>query len=133
VRRLVWVGVGAVVTVVVIRQGRKALRRYGPAAAVDDVTARANDLGGRITNLVRDFGGEFRAARDAREAELGASLLAEGQPDPDVVRAERKAERERGGARGRHERDAPAERDASADKGPLPQDPEDPEAGYAFF
>jgi hypothetical protein len=147
VKRLVWVGVGVAVTVVVLRQGRKVVRRYGPAAAVDDMTARANDIGGRLTRVARDFGGEFRTARAAREAELRASLLADGQADPDVVRAEREASRavrdaekavrdaekaERDAAKASREA-AQAEREAGAPEGPLPQDPEDPDTGYAFF
>lgn len=130
-RRLVWVGVGVAVTVVVLRQGRKVVRRYGPAAAVDDATAKVNDLGQRVTHVVRDFGDEFRAARAAREAELRASLLAEGQPEPDVTRAARAGQRDgRAGDRpeGRHR----ASGDAAAADGSLPTDPEDPDVGYAF-
>jgi hypothetical protein len=120
-RRLVWVGVGVVVTVVVLREGRKVLRRYSPVGAVDDVAARANDLGERLTRVTNDFGSEFRSARAAREAELRASLLAEGQADPEVVRA------------ARHAAKTERERDAQEPQGPLPQDPEDPDTGYAFF
>jgi len=120
VRRLFWIGVGVAVTVVVVRQGRKVVARYAPASLVDQATDRANAVGGRAVTFVRTFGEEFRTARDAREAELQAALLAEGQPAPDDVRRAR--------AEGRRPSDAKA-----AEPGAVPRDEEDPDVGYAFF
>ncbi len=46
-----------------------------------------NGLGEKVVEIARDFRTEFALARDAREQELMAALLAEGQEDPDAVRA----------------------------------------------
>lgn len=100
IRRLFWVGVGVTVTVVVIRQGRKVVARYAPEAVVDRAEKAAQDAGRRAETFVATFRREFTQARSAREAELTAALLAEGQPDPDDVRASglRAADLRRGGA-----------------------------------
>ena len=92
-RRVVWVGVGVAITVVVVVRGRQILARYAPASLVDQATERVDELGARALHLVRDVRAEFTAARDARERELMAALLAEGQEDPDAVRARRAAGR----------------------------------------
>ncbi|GMA25894.1 hypothetical protein GCM10025864_36530 [Luteimicrobium album] len=120
-RRLFWIGVGVAVTVVVVRQGRKVVARYAPASLVDQATDRANAVGGRAVTFVRTFGEEFRTARDAREAELEAALLAEGQSAPGDVRRARAEGRRLGDAR-------PAE-----PGGAVPRDEDDPDVGYAFF
>jgi hypothetical protein len=86
-RRLFWVGVGVVATVVVVRRGRKVLARYAPEAVVDRAERAAQDAGRRAETFLGAFRTEFVAARDRREAELTAALLAEGQPAPDDVRA----------------------------------------------
>ena len=86
-RRLFWVGVGVVVTVVVVQQGRKIVAQYAPEAVVDRAERAAQDAGRRAETFVATFRREFTVARSAREAELTAALLAEGQPDPDDVRA----------------------------------------------
>jgi hypothetical protein len=88
-RRVFWVGVGVAITVVVVVKGRQVLARYAPASLVDQATDRVNGLGERAVHLVRDFRTEFTTARDERERELMAALLAEGQEDPDAVRARR--------------------------------------------
>ncbi|MGF0116886.1 hypothetical protein ACQFYA_11235 [Promicromonospora sp. Marseille-Q5078] len=100
IRRLFWVGVGVTVTVVVIRQGRKVVARYAPEAVVDRAEKAAQDAGRRAETFVATFRREFTQARSAREAELTAALLAEGQPDPDDVRASglRAADLRAGGA-----------------------------------
>lgn len=120
-RRLFWVGVGVAVTVVVVRQGRKVVRRYAPAALVDQATDQVNAAGVRAKGFVTTFRDEFRTARSERQAELEAMLLAEGQPDPEAVRAAR--------ARG----DRPGAAFHGPDEAALPKDPDEPEAGYSFF
>jgi hypothetical protein len=113
-RRVVWVGVGVAITVVVVVRGRRVLARYAPASLVDQATERVDELGARALHLARDVRAEFTAARDARERELMAALLAEGQEDPAAVRARR--------ATGKHSRDA------------APDDTDDVEdlLGYSF-
>jgi hypothetical protein len=86
-RRLFWVGVGVAVTVVVIRQGKKAIAQYAPEAVAQRVERAAQDAGRRAETFVGTFRSEFTAARARREAELTAALLADGQPDPQDVRA----------------------------------------------
>ncbi|MCB7137588.1 hypothetical protein [Cellulosimicrobium marinum] len=88
-RRVFWVGVGVAITVVVVARGRRVLARYAPASLVDQATAQVNGLGDRVVHLARDFRTEFAEARDARERELMAALLAEGQEDPAQVRERR--------------------------------------------
>ncbi|ROS74557.1 hypothetical protein [Cellulomonas sp. PhB143] len=78
-RRLFWVGVGVGVTVVVVVKGRQVAARFAPSAVVDAATGRLDDAGARGLELVRVFRTEFGEARARREAELRASLLAEGQ------------------------------------------------------
>jgi hypothetical protein len=92
-RRVFWVGVGVAITVVVVVRGKRVLARYAPASLVDRATEQVNGLGERAVHAARDFRTEFAAARDARERELLASLLAEGQEDPDAVQARRGAGR----------------------------------------
>ncbi|MBD5787553.1 hypothetical protein IF650_15380 [Cellulosimicrobium terreum] len=106
-RRVFWVGVGVALTVVVVVRGRRIVARYAPASLVDRATAQANGLGERAVHVVRDFRTEFVTARDARERELMAALLAEGQEDPEVVRARR--------AQGRHAQSAPDDTDEVED------------------
>ncbi|MBE7700946.1 hypothetical protein H9623_11620 [Oerskovia sp. Sa1BUA8] len=99
-RRVFWVGVGVAITVVIVVKGRQVVARYAPASLVDQATDQVNSLGEKATGFARTFREEFRVARDAREAELLASLLAEGQPHPDDVRAARAARRDRAGEPG---------------------------------
>ncbi|MFE9234066.1 hypothetical protein [Cellulosimicrobium funkei] len=106
-RRVFWIGVGVAITVVVVVRGKKVLARYAPASLVDQATEQVNGLGEKVVEIARDFRTEFALARDAREQELMAALLAEGQEDPDAVRARRAA--------GRHARPAGANRDAFDD------------------
>jgi len=90
-RRVFWVGVGVAITVVVVVKGRQVLSRLAPASLVDQATEQVNGLGEKVVHLARDFRTEFATARDARERELMAALLAEGQEDPAVVRERRAA------------------------------------------
>lgn len=87
IRRTFWVGVGVALTVVVVRRGRRIVARYAPEAVVERAERSAQDLGRRAETFVGAFRDEFETARARREAELTAALLAEGQPDPDDVRA----------------------------------------------
>ena len=94
-RRVFWIGVGVAVTVVVVVKGRQVIARYAPASLVDQATDQVNSLGEKAVGFVATFREEFHVARDAREAELLAALLAEGQAHPDDVRAARAAARGR--------------------------------------
>ncbi len=86
-RRLFWMGVGAAGAVVVARRVRAAAHRFTPGG----VAEQATDAGRRVTDAVRDAVGEFRAARDEREAELVTALLAE--PEGGSVAERREARR----------------------------------------
>jgi len=92
-RRVFWIGVGVAITVVVVVRGKKVLARYAPASLVDQATEQVNGLGERVVEIARDFRTEFAVARDAREKELMAALLAEGQEAPDAARARRASAR----------------------------------------
>ena len=115
IRRLFWVGVGVTVTVVVIRRGRKIVAQYAPQSVVDRAERLAHRAGDRAESFVGTFRSEFSTARAAREAELTAALLAEGQPHPDDVRARRAQ-----APAGRHAAEAPE------------VDPDEAELGYSF-
>lgn len=97
-RRVFWIGVGVAITVVVVVRGKKIIARYAPASLVDQATEQVNGLGEKVVEIARDFRTEFAVARDAREKELMAALLAEGQEDPDAVRARRSSARHARGA-----------------------------------
>lgn len=70
-RRLFWVGVGAVVSVVVVERVRRAARQYTPAA----VSGHLGNLGHRTTSVLLDARTRFDTARAAREQELVTALL----------------------------------------------------------
>ncbi|WP_024288227.1 hypothetical protein [Cellulomonas sp. KRMCY2] len=70
-RRLFWVGVGAVGAVVAVDRLRTAVRRYTPAGVSD----RAEDVGRRTTSALRGAVEQFRSAKDQRERDLVATLL----------------------------------------------------------
>ncbi|PFG43277.1 hypothetical protein ATJ88_1962 [Isoptericola jiangsuensis] len=89
IRRLFWVGVGVTVTVVVVTKGRRVVARYTPQAVADRAEGLGRDVSQRSASFLATFRREFTVARDAREAELVAALLAEGQAHPDDVRAAR--------------------------------------------
>lgn len=126
IRRLFWVGVGVTITVVVIRQGRRVVARYTPEAVADRASRLGRAASRRTGTFLSSFRSEFGAARKAREAELVAALLAEGQVHPDEVRAA-------GRPHGRH-----AARDGSASSAAATADPEaeiaadEDELGYSF-
>lgn len=81
-RRLVWIGVGVVVTVVVIRKGRAVLDAYVPAGATDAVSSAA-----RFGSALRTVRSEFLAGMNERERQLRHDLV--GDVDVEAIRAER--------------------------------------------
>lgn len=81
-RRLFWVGVGAVGAVVVAQRVRRAVRTLATEAVADRVEA----AGQRTTTALHDAVGQFRTARAARERELVEALLVTPEGgDPDAV------------------------------------------------
>lgn len=86
-RQVFWIGVGVGITVIVVTQGRKVVAKYAPASVVDRSMGAVDDAGARTVTFIRAFHAEFGEARARREAELTGSLLAEGQPPPESVRA----------------------------------------------
>jgi hypothetical protein len=78
-RRLFWIAVGVVVTVVAYQQGRKLYRRYVPASVADKAEQVVQDAAKRTHSAVAEFRAEFADARERREKELMAALLADGQ------------------------------------------------------
>jgi hypothetical protein len=114
VRRLIWVGVGVVATVVVIRRGRAVLDRYVPAGAVQGAGLLV-----RLPQAVRGFADEVRAGTAEREAQLRHDLV--GDVDVDELRASR--------ARHRSEREPARGTRAGAPT----DDPDDGALGYSFY
>lgn len=70
-RRLFWVGVGAVASVVAVERIRRAARHYTPAAVSQQLTS----VGERATSALHEALVRFDTARAAREQELVAALL----------------------------------------------------------
>jgi hypothetical protein len=118
-RRLVWIGVGVVVTVVVIRKGRAIIDAYVPAGATDVVGTAA-----RFGSALRTVRSEFAAGMAEREQQLRHDLV--GDADIDAIRAQRP------------ERVADLRRTWSSSHKPDPdalgptEDPDDDD-GYTFF
>lgn len=75
-RRLFWMGVGAVGAVVLAQRARSAVRSL-PETVTGAVTAQVGQAGQRASSAMRDAVGTFRTARTEREAELVAALLVE--------------------------------------------------------
>ena len=117
-RRLVWIGVGVVVTVVVIRKGRAILDAYVPAGATEAVSSAA-----RFGAALRTVRSEFVAGMAERERQLRHDLV--GDADLDKLRAERPervADLKRTWA---------SSKPSARDLGPT-EDPDDDD-GYTFF
>lgn len=95
--RLLWAGAGAGLAVAGILKGRRVVRRYTPQAVSERVSAQVRQTLGLLREAVGGLGADFAAARDERESELIAGLLADGQ-DPSV--------QTRGGTSGRHRHDS---------------------------
>jgi hypothetical protein len=83
-RRLLWMGVGAVVAGVAARRVRQTAQKLTPEGVADQVAA----AGSRTVGALRDAVVEFRTASAAREHELVTALLTE--PEGGTV-AERRA------------------------------------------
>jgi hypothetical protein len=94
-RRLVWMGVGAVLAGVAARRVRQTAQRFTPEGVADQVAV----VSSRTAGALRDAVVEFRTASATRERELVTALLVE--PEGGTV-AERRA---RAGAT---ERDRPS-------------------------
>jgi hypothetical protein len=107
-RRLVWMGVGAVLAGIAARRVRQTAQRFTPEGVADQVTA----VGSRTAGALRDAVVEFRTASAARECELVTALLVE--PEGGTV-AERRA---RAGA-------TPRDRTDRADDRAFDEDDED--------
>jgi hypothetical protein len=121
-RRLVWVGVGVVVTVVVIRKGRAIIEAYVPAGATDAVGTAA-----RFGSALRTVRRDFTAGMAEREQQLRHDLV--GDVDLDTLRAERP---ERVADLKRTARGYRAGRTPDADELGPTDDPDDDES-YPFF
>lgn len=91
-RRLFWMGVGAVGAVVVARRVRTAVTRL-PDTVTDAVATQVGQAGQRASSALQDAVGAFRVARAEREAELVAALLVE--PEGGTERRPRSARPER--------------------------------------
>ncbi|MBO0900383.1 hypothetical protein J1G42_18365 [Cellulomonas sp. zg-ZUI222] len=79
-RRLFWVGVGAALTVVVVRQGRRLVTHYAPAGSTEAVAGAV-----RVGQALRAAREDFRSGVAEREAELLEALV--GDVDVDTVRS----------------------------------------------
>lgn len=81
-RRLTWLAIGVVLTVVVVRKGRSVVDAYLPAGTTDAI-----DGAQRVSRAVAGFRTDFLAAMAEREQELRHDLV--GDVDVDALRAER--------------------------------------------
>ena len=117
-RRLVWVGVGVVVTVVVLRKGRAIVDAYVPAGATDALSTAA-----RFGAALRTVRHEFTAGVAEREQQLRHDLV--GDVDVDAIRAERPQRVDD------LRRSWSSRKGATEPIGPT-EDPDDDD-GYAFF
>lgn len=81
-RRLVWVAVGAAVTLVAVRRARGVVESYLPAGASDAIGVAT-----RVSGAARTARSEFLAGLAEREEQLRHDLV--GDVDIDELRAER--------------------------------------------
>ena len=116
-RRLTWLAVGVVLTVVVVRKGRTMVDTYLPAGTTDAI-----DGAQRVSRAVATLKTDFLAAMAERERELRHDLV--GDVDVEALRAERpeRVASLRRSWSGRHGEHA---------AGPT-EDPDDDD-GYTFF
>ena len=100
-RRLFWVGVGAVGAVVVAQRARTAVKKL-PDTVTEAVATQVEQAGRRASSALQDAVEAFRVARAEREAELVAALLVEPEGGterrPRTTRADRPAYRGEAGA-----------------------------------
>jgi hypothetical protein len=81
-RRLTWLAVGVVVTVVVIRKGRAVVETYLPAGTTDTI-----DNVQRVSHAVVTLKSEFLTGMAERERQLRHDLV--GDVDVEALKAER--------------------------------------------
>ena len=81
-RRLTWLAIGVVLTVVVVRKGRSVVDTYLPAGTTDAI-----DGAQRVSHALATLRSDFLAAMAEREQELRHDLV--GDVDVDALRAER--------------------------------------------
>lgn len=75
-RRLFWMGVGAVGAVVLLRRARRAAENL-PATVTNAVVAQADQARARVSSAASEALSAFRSARAERESELVEALLVE--------------------------------------------------------
>jgi hypothetical protein len=134
-RRLFWIGVGAVAAVVVIRKAKGLIDEHTPPG-VAQAAGVVSGLGGALRSARK----EFSAGLAEREAELRSDLLGdvdldEARTRTDEWRAER---RERGETRtrpwaARSDAKDRRGRHSGAASEDIAQDPGDGELGYSFY
>lgn len=141
-KRLFWIAVGAVATVVVIRKTGDLVERHTPPG----VTRAAGVVAGCGAAL-RSARAEFTAGLAEREAELRHDLLGDVDLDEARTRTEARRARRAGASRAPHagtpgaphaSSGSPA--DAATGRAPdsdaasdVAQDPDDDDLGYSFF
>lgn len=137
-KRLFWIGVGAVAAVVVIRKSGDLIERHTPPGV-----ARAAGVVTGCGAALRAARTEFTAGLAEREAELRHDLL--GDVDLDEARARTEARRaQRSGARRSPQAPSghPGRAHAANDQAPdgdteptsdVAQDQDDDDLGYSFF
>ncbi|GEN78840.1 hypothetical protein [Actinotalea fermentans] len=96
-RRLFWMGLGAVGAVVVVQRARSAVKRL-PDTVAEAVTAQVGQAGQRASSALHEAVDVFRAARAERETELVTALLVE--PEGGTERRPRTARAEPPASRG---------------------------------
>jgi len=116
-RRLTWLALGVVATVVVIRKGRTVVDTYLPAGTTDAI-----DGAQRVSHALTTLKSEFRTGMAEREEQLRHDLV--GDVDLETLRAERPERME-------NLRRARSGRRTDAWPGPT-EDPDDDD-GYTFF
>ncbi|GEL97142.1 DUF5984 family protein [Cellulomonas terrae] len=117
-RRLTWLAVGVVLTVVVVRKGRAVVETYLPPGTTDAI-----DGAQRVTHAVASFRSTFATAMAQREQELRHDLV--GDVDVEALRAERPE-------RVANLRRAWSSRHGEDWAGSPTEDPDDDD-GYTFF
>jgi len=118
-RRLTWIAVGVVVTVIVIRKGRTIVETYLPAGTTDAVEGAQ-----RVSHALVTLKSEFLAAMAEREQQLRHDLV--GDADVEALRAERPERVEN------LRRAWSSTRRRDADWAGPTEDPDDDD-GYTFF
>ncbi|HEY8717561.1 hypothetical protein [Pengzhenrongella sp.] len=125
-KRLFWIGIGAVATVIVIRKSSALIEAHTPPGV-----ARAAGIVGGLGGALRHARSEFSAGLAEREAELRHDLL--GDVDLDEARKRTDEWRaQRAGSSGPGHR-SPSGTERRRHRGAEPQDDDDGELGYSFY